>query len=113
LNSDNKQVRPVTLSEVKHLLKKISKERKELIYEQKMALEHSNIFAKLTLKKTENLIKELLELDFLQEIHAYKIVDILPKNEDDIKTLFAKERITLTENNINTLLEKINKYCIQ
>ena len=31
----------VSLAEVKNMLKKISKERKELLYEQKIALEHS------------------------------------------------------------------------
>jgi DNA-directed RNA polymerase subunit F len=31
----------VSLAEVKNMLKKISKERKELLYEQKIALEHA------------------------------------------------------------------------
>ena len=36
--------RLVSLSEVKNMLKKIEKERKELIYEQRIALEHAQKF---------------------------------------------------------------------
>lgn len=102
--------RPVSLSEVKNILKKISKEREELLYEQKIALEHAQKFAKLPIKKTEDIIKELIKLDFIEETHAYKIADILPKTEDDIKTIFAKERITIGENEVNKILEIIKKY---
>lgn len=104
------EAKPVSLAEVKNILKKIEKERKELLYEQKVALEHSTKFAKLPAKKTEDLIKELTKLEFLQEIHAYKIADILPTNEDDIKTIFAKERVTLGEGNIKKILEIVKKY---
>lgn len=110
MDSDNNQVKPVSLSEVKHILKKISKEREELIYEQKIALEHSQKFAKLSVKETNDLIKELIKLDFLQENHAYKIADILPKTPDDIKTIFAKERLSLGENEIKKILEIVGKY---
>lgn len=102
--------KPVSLSEVKNILKKIEKERKELLYEQKIALEHANKFAKLPAKKTEDLIKELSELKFLEEIHYYKIADLLPSTEDDLKTIFAKERITLGENEIKKILEIVKKY---
>ena len=105
--------KPVSLAEVKNILKKVSKERKELLYEQRIALEHANMFAKLPVKKTEELIKELQKLEFIQEIHAYKIADILPKTDDDVKTIFAKERITLSEKDIKNILEIVGKYSIE
>ena len=104
------EARPVSLSEVKNILKKVEKDREELNYEQRIALEHANMFAKLPVKKTEGMIKELLKIEFIQEIHAHKIADILPKNEDDVKTIFAKERITLDENKIKNILEIVRKY---
>jgi DNA-directed RNA polymerase subunit F len=110
LERDQRLARPVSLSEVKNILKKISKEREELLYEQKIALEHAQKFAKLPIKKTEDILKELIKLDFIEETHAYKIADILPKTEDDIKTIFAKERITIGENEVNNILEIIKKY---
>ena len=110
MERDQRLARPVSLSEVKNILKKISKEREELLYEQKIALEHAQKFAKLPIKKTEDILKELIKLDFIEETHAYKIADILPKTEDDIKTIFAKERITIGENEVSKILEIIKKY---
>ena len=103
-------VKPISLSEVKSILKKIEKDREDLLYEQKIALEHANKFAKLNLTKTKELVKDLSKLDFLQESHVYKIADILPTTEDDLKTIFAKERVTLDEKKIKEILEIVRKY---
>ncbi len=110
MSLEKEVTKPVSLSEVKNILRKIEKERKELLYEQKIALEHANKFAKLPVKKTEDLIKQLSELKFIEEIHYYKIADLLPTTEDDLKTIFAKERITLGENEIKKILEIVKKY---
>jgi len=107
------KARPVSLSEVKNILNKLSKEREEMLYEQRIALEHAQKFAKLPVKKTNDMIKELTELEFLEQVHAYKIADLIPKTKDDIKTIFAKERITLGENNIKKILEIVGKYYIE
>lgn len=104
------QAKPVSLAEVKNILRKISKERKELTYEQKIALEHAEKFARLPLKKTEELIEELKKLEFMQEKHAYKIADLLPKTEDDIKAIFAKERVSLGDKEIKSILDIVAKY---
>jgi len=106
-------VKLVSLAEVKNILKKISKERKELSYEQKIALEHAQKFAKLPVKKTQDLIKELKNLDYIEEIHAYKIADLLPTTEDDVKAIFAKERYTPRENEIKNILEIVGKYYVE
>lgn len=105
--------RPVSLSEVKNMLKKIEKERKELIYEQRIALEHAQKFAKLSVKQTKDLIKDLMKLENIGESHAYKIADILPTTEDDVKAIFAKERFTLSESEIKNILKVIGKYYIE
>lgn len=113
MEKNNNEARFVSLSEVKNILKKASKERKELLYEQRIALEHAQKFVKLPVKKTNDLIKELAVLDFLEEIHAYKIADLLPATEDEVKTIFAKERITLGENELKKILEIVGKYYIE
>ena len=113
MKPDGEDKKLVSLAEVKNILKKLEKERKELLYEQRIALEHAQKFAKLSVKKTNDLIKDLKKLDFLEEYHAYKIADILPKTEDDVKTILAKERITLGENEIKNILEIVNKHFIE
>jgi DNA-directed RNA polymerase subunit F len=112
ISSDDK-ARPVSLSEVKNILSKVSKDREEMLYEQRIALEHAQTFAKLPVKKTNDMIKELMKLEFLEKVHAYKIADLLPNTKDDIKTIFAKERITLSEDNIKNILEIVGKYYIE
>jgi DNA-directed RNA polymerase subunit F len=113
LESNDQIIKPVPLAEVKNILKKISKDRKEMIYEQKVALEHATKFGKLSIKKTEDMIKELMENKDITELNAIKIADILPRTEDDIKTIFAKERITISGNDIKKILDIVVKYNIE
>lgn len=113
MESNDSEIKAVPLAEVKNILKKASKERKELLYEQKIALEHAQKFAKLPVKKTNELIKELASLDILEQIHAIRIADLLPTTEDDVKTIFAKERITLGESEIKNILEIVRKHYIE
>jgi len=102
----------VSLAEVKNILKKISKERKELLYEQKIALEHAEKFAKLSAKQTKDLIADLMKLDHVDELQAYKIADILPNTEDDIRAIFAKERYTPNDKEIKNILEIVKKHSV-
>ncbi len=103
----------VSLAEVKNILKKISKERKELLYEQKIALEHAEKFAKLSAKQTKDLITDLLKLDHMDEFQAYKIADILPNTEDDMRAIFAKERYTPNDKEIKNILEIVKKHSVE
>jgi DNA-directed RNA polymerase subunit F len=110
---DENKTRLVSLAEVKTILKKLEKERPELIYEQRIALEHANKFSRLPQKVTGQLIKELAALEFLEDNHAYKIADLLPTTEDDVKTIFAKERKTLKNDDIKIILELVRKYYVE
>lgn len=107
------EARLVSLAEVKNILKKVEKERKELLYEQRIALEHAQKFAKLSIKKTNDLIKDIMKLEKIEEEHAYKIAELLPTSEDDVKTIFSKERVTLNDNEIKEILEIVRKYYIE
>lgn len=105
--------RLVSLSEVRNILKKVEKERKELIYEQRIALDHAQKFSALPVKKVNELIDDLLKLDFIKDIHAYKLADILPTTEDEVKAIFAKERFTLSDGDIKNILNIIGKHYVK
>jgi DNA-directed RNA polymerase subunit F len=107
------RVKPVSLAEVKNILRKISKERPELIYEQRIALEHAEKFSTLSAKQTKDLIAELLKQEHIEELHAYKIADILPRTLDDVKAIFAKERVSPNEKEIKTIIELVSKYSVE
>ncbi len=111
--NEDENGRLVSLAEVKNILKKVEKERKELIYEQRIALDHAQKFALLPVKKTNELIADLQKIESIKEAHAFKIADILPTTEDDVKAIFAKERFTPSESDIKNILKIIEKHYIK
>ena len=63
--------------------------------------------------KVDQLIKDLEQIEVVTPHLAYKIADILPKTDDDVKTLFAKERITLKDNDLKEIIKLVQKYYIE
>jgi len=112
MESDEKE-ELISLAEVKKILTSVEKERTELHYEQRIALEHANKFTRLSITKTNLLIKDLKNIDVIEPHHAYKIADILPQTADDVKTIFAKERVTLKDDVIKQIIESIQKYYVK
>ncbi len=105
----------VSLAEVKKTLKgresKYAKEKKELLYEQRRALEHSQRYAKLKTKDVNELTKKLSELDLnLTEEQVVKMCDFLPETVDDVRAIFAKERFRHKEEEIKKILDLIVQY---
>lgn len=103
-----KEEKPVTSSEAKTILDKLSKSVKELNYEQRITAEYLKKFSGLSTTKSKKLVEELLELN--QKIKpdlAVKIADLQPKDEEDVRAIFAKERFTLTKEEIKAILELV------
>lgn len=98
-----------TLAEIRDILLE-RQEQGELTAEQKLALEHSQKFARIDGKKSRKLVKELIELGFVSEINAVKIADMMPDHADDIRSLFAKERATLDKKDVEKILSVVGKY---
>src|SRR3989344_2807048 len=90
---------PLTLVEVNAMLDKIKKRDKELTERATKAQEYIN---KIT-KKSEKEIKEIktklekAEVTRLKQKYITKIIDIMPRDMDSLKTLFASEPITLKQ----------------
>ncbi|MGD9963327.1 MAG: RNA polymerase Rpb4 family protein [Thermoplasmata archaeon] len=98
-----------TLAEVRDILLE-RQEQGELTPEQKLALEHSQKFARIDGKKSRKLVKELIELGFVSEVNAVKIADTMPDHPDDIRSLFAKERANLDKKDVEKVLSVVGKY---
>lgn len=103
------KIKYVSLAEVKTLLEKEAKKR-ELSYEQKLALEHAKHFAKIGVTKARKMAEELMTIERITEPFAYKIVDILPMHPEEVRAIFAKERFTLDEDEVNKILKIVEKY---
>jgi DNA-directed RNA polymerase subunit F len=102
--------RVVTLAEVKQLMEEESKLRVELSSEQKISLDHSTKFGKLPLEEVKKLIKELKDLEFISDSVSVKIADILPAYPEDVRVLFAKERLILDKKQIDQIIATVKKY---
>lgn len=103
--------RPVTIAEVKELIERENATRAELTYEQKLALDHSSIFARIPAAKSEKLVEELKALGGKITVwHAHKIADVAPTHADDVRAIFQKDRVTPEKDEIEKILEIVRGY---
>ncbi len=104
----------ITISEVKEILNEISDERneedREMAYELRRSIDHVNEFAILDSDDAEDLLEELLELEGVDEFVGHKIVDLLPDNKDQVRSIYAKERYSLDSDELDEILNIVAKY---
>ncbi|MCJ7479100.1 MAG: hypothetical protein MUP63_02875 [Candidatus Nanohaloarchaeota archaeon QJJ-7] len=53
----------------------------------------------------EELIDELEEIDSLKDKHVLKIIETLPRSEQEVQALFSKERIKLDDSEVEKIVE--------
>ena len=98
----------LTLAEVKELLDQIRLKRadeEELGYELRRAIRHADLFAKGTAEESQAMVAELMKLEKMNKQIAVKITDIRPTSKDELRAIYAKERFTLSEEELNSILE--------
>ena len=89
-------------------MKKREKEG-ELKYEQKNALEILRKFKTSDVNKIKNMIAELKKMEKLRDRHIISIVNFMPEDREDMRTVLAKEYNSFTEEEINAILEIVKK----
>ncbi len=113
--------RVMTLAEAKDILTALKRsgagkkteegeEEEEIRYERRKAHEHTTKFAKLGAGKSRTLINELLRLEKMKEEIAVRIADLMPKSANEVRAIYAKERFTLTEADLEKILDLVTKY---
>ena len=105
----------LTTPEVKELLSDIENERaleedREMRYELARAIEHVNRFAALEAEESRELVGELLELEKVDELTAYKIANLLPEDRDELRSVFAQERYSLSGDELDDVLDVVARY---
>jgi DNA-directed RNA polymerase subunit F len=98
---------PITIAEVKRMLEDLSKNY-ELTYEQNLTLDHVTKFSKIEEETAKKMVEELAEN--FKKTQAIKIADIMPEDMADLRLLFAKERGTYKKEDLEKILEIVNKY---
>ncbi|MCK5283072.1 MAG: hypothetical protein KAK00_06690 [Nanoarchaeota archaeon] len=100
--------KPISMAEVKSEIEKIKKRDKELSFRAERAEEYLNQFAhKNTIKLIESLKK--LNLTRLKDEHIVKIADLMPKTVEQLKIILQGYTITLTKDNIKSIVDEVNK----
>lgn len=106
-----KKMRLVTTAEVKEILHLAISDRDDSINEQKYAREHADRFGKIPGEDSIAMVEELMaRVPRAKEHLAFKLADFLPEHPDDVKVVFAKERFSLTEDEIRQIIEISKKY---
>jgi len=83
------------------------KDEENLTHEQKIALENLTRHCKIRdLETLEKLHEELSEIESLKEKHVYKLLEVVPRQESTVRSIFSKERIKLEDSEINQILQK-------
>ena len=98
----------LTLAEVKEILDQIRDRRsdeEELGYELRRAIRHAEFFSKGTAEESRALVAELMKLGKMSLEIAVKIADVKPVNKDELRAIYAKERFTLSEEELDNILE--------
>jgi DNA-directed RNA polymerase subunit F len=105
----------LTTPEAKELLADVEADRaldsdREMRYELARAIEHANRFSVLEVEESRQLVEELLELEKVDESTAHKIADLLPEDRDELRTVFAQERYSLSGDELDEVLDVVVKY---
>ena len=105
----------LTTSEAKALLEDVEAERaadedREMRYELARAIEHANRFAVLDPEESLELVEELEALEKVDEKTAYKIADLLPQDRNELRTVYAQERYSLSGDELDDILDVVAKY---
>jgi DNA-directed RNA polymerase subunit F len=105
----------LTTAEAKEVLAGIEAERaldedREMRYELARAIEHVNRFAELSGEEARALVEELREFEKVDEATAHKIADLLPRDRDELRSVYAQQRYSLDGEELDEILNTVAKY---
>ena len=101
----------LTLAEGKDILTAIAEERREkgieVSYSFRKALNHAEQFSRISGVKSRELVNKLLELEKMKPVIAVRIADILPQSRDELRSIYAKEKYTLSNEELDQILDYV------
>jgi DNA-directed RNA polymerase subunit F len=104
----------VTISEVREVLANVEAERiasqKEMSYELRKSIEHANQTSRMPAGKARELVKELLTLEKMKPDVAYRIANLAPRNRDELRAIYAKEKFSLTGEELDAIVSIVKNY---
>ncbi|MFW3146349.1 MAG: RNA polymerase Rpb4 family protein [Thermoplasmatota archaeon] len=81
-------------------------------FEKRSTMEHVSSFMRIDQKKAQKMIEELQKLERITETHSFKIAELMPRDEQELRPVFAKDRFTLTPEELKQILDIIDSHRI-
>jgi DNA-directed RNA polymerase subunit F len=104
----------ITLQELRDILHTVEAVRlengEEMSYELRKSIEHANHLAKSDTGNAKALVGELLKLDKMKPDIAYRITNIMPRTRDELRAIYAKERFTLSGEELDEILDLVTAH---
>jgi DNA-directed RNA polymerase subunit F len=104
----------VTLPQVREILLGVESQRiaaeKEMSYEFRRSVEHANQLSKTTPEKSRALVQELSKIEKMKPEIAYRIANVMPRTRDELRAIYAKERFTLSPEELDTILQIVTSH---
>ena len=101
-----KASRTAHLAEAKEIILD-SKSQGELGYEQAQALENLEKFSKNTPEDAKNKTAKIVKAQKIGEDLAVQIVDLAPNNPATLKAILAKDKVSLSDEEIGIVLKEL------
>lgn len=97
---------PLTMAELKEKLQSIKKSQ-DLSFRGNKTMEYINNFVKISAKQVNEIKAKIKELDIirLKDKHISKIIDIMPQDAENLKTVLVQDNITVKPEDLEKLLE--------
>ncbi|MGA1819837.1 MAG: hypothetical protein ACMUHU_02390 [Thermoplasmatota archaeon] len=83
-----------------------------LSFEKRATVEHVSNFQRIDDKKASKMVTDLTKIERVTEVHAFKIAELMPRDETELRPVFAKDRFTLTPEELKQILDIIESYRI-
>jgi DNA-directed RNA polymerase subunit F len=104
----------ITLAELKETLTQVEEFRREdateMAYELRRSIEHATHLAKNSAEQAKTLVTALLKLEKMKPDIAYRIANIMPRTRDELRAIYAKERFTLTGEELDQILSLVSEH---
>ena len=103
---------PVTLTELKAELAKMKEKDKESSIRVTRMEDYLNAFVELNPEQGKELQEAItkLAINRLKEEHICKIVDLLPKNANELKIIMQAYAVSLTNDAAGKIVDAINEF---
>ena len=101
----------ITLPELREILLKVEASKlengKEMSYELRKSIEHANHLSRTSVQNAKALLEDLLKLEKIKPDIAYRIVNIMPRTKDELRAIYAKERFTLSGEELDEIIDLV------